>query len=451
MARDSLEALLNATRDAALAFRASLSSRPAGRRPVAPAPLTLPEEGLGDLEALALFRERYEAQLSGSAGPRYLGFVTGGSTPAALAGDWLAAAYDQNLSNDGDSIATFVERETLTLLRELFGLPAGFEGAFVSGATQANLVCLATARQWAGTRLGVDVAEQGMATLPAVAVLGAAPHASVYKALSALGWGRAAVELVPTLPGRPVFDLGALADRLRSLRGQPVVVLASAGEVNTGDFDDLAALAELCHSHQAWLHVDAAFGLFAACDPERAPWLTGIECADSIASDAHKWLNVPYDSGFYFTRHLALTEQVFRATAAYLGAGPDLLHRTPENSRRFRALPAWMTLLAHGRAGYRAIVETNCARAVALGQALERSGHYELLAPVRLNIVCFAPKAGDAARRDAILGWLVADGRVFLTPTQYAGRPGLRAAFSNATTTAEDVEVILEALEAAVS
>jgi glutamate/tyrosine decarboxylase-like PLP-dependent enzyme len=195
--------------------------------------------------------------------------------------------------------------------------------------------------------------------------------------------------------------------------------------------------------------VDGAFGLFAACSPPHAHLLKGLAHADSVAADAHKWLNVPYDSGIAFTRHLALQERVFRAAAAYLGLGRDMLHRTPENSRRFRALPAWMTLMAYGRDGHRALVERTCALARALAAGLASSPHFEVLAPVTLNIVCLALRDGDAARRDRLLAALKADGRVLLTPTLYEGRPGLRAAFSTWRTSEDDVRVILAALEEA--
>src|SRR6516162_3217622 len=174
--------ILDATHSAAFQFLESLALRPAGCD-LQPLPHDeLPDEGIGAIEALSLFRNKYEAQISGSPGPRYLGFVTGGSTPAALAGDWLTSAYDQNVVSDSDSIATTVERETLRLLRDLFALPEQFEGVFVSGATQANLVALATARQWAAKRMGFDIAEQGLWGLPPIPVLAGAPHASILKA-----------------------------------------------------------------------------------------------------------------------------------------------------------------------------------------------------------------------------------------------------------------------------
>lgn len=445
--REQLADILEAAHSAALQFLGNLADRPAGQSPVLLSLDTLPEEGLGAQEALSYFRRKYEAGLSGSAGPRYLGFVTGGSTPAALAGDWLVSTYDQNVSNDGDSIATTVERATLTLLRALFTLADAFEGAFVSGATQANLVALATARQWALQRIGRDPAEEGLWNMPRIPVFGGSPHASILKSLSILGMGRQSVEYVPCLPGRQAIDPVALGSRLDANGGQPAIVVASAGEVNTGDFDDLEAIAALCRRYNAWFHIDAAFGLFAACDPSRSHLLRGLNEADSITTDGHKWLNVPYDSGIVFTRHIALQEQVFKATAAYLGTGPDLLHRTPENSRRFRALPAWMTLMAYGRSGYQELVTHSCLFAQRLGQSIEQSRQFELLAPVVLNIVCFALRGADTNQRDHFLEQLKRDGQVLLTPTFFAGKPAIRAAFVNWATTMKDVERIVEVLE----
>ena len=439
--------ILEATGSVALQFLESLSTRPAGCAPRGLPHDVLPDEGMGAMKALSLFREKYEAQLSGSPGPRYLGFVTGGSTPAALAGDWLSSAYDQNVGSDGDSIATMVERETLSLLRDLFALPEQFEGVFVSGATQANLVALATARQWAAQRMGVDVSEQGLWNMPTIPVLGGAPHASILKALSILGMGRQSFEYMACLPARQAVDPQAVAQRLASLDGSPAIVVAGAGEVNTGDFDDIEALAEVCKAYGAWLHVDGAFGLYAACDPTRAHLLNSLEDADSITTDGHKWLNVPYDSGIVFTRHVALQEEVFKATAAYLGTGPDLLHRTPEDSRRFRALPAWMTLMAYGKSGYRELVVRCCSLAERMGEGIERSLRFELLTPVRLNIVCFALRGANNDQRDLFLGKLKEDGQVLLTPTFFGGKPAIRAAFVNWSTSEQDIPVILDALE----
>jgi glutamate/tyrosine decarboxylase-like PLP-dependent enzyme len=413
---------------------------------------TLPEQGQGAAAALDLFRTQYEPFLSASAGPRYLAFVIGGSTPAAIAADWLVSAYDQNASHARGSCACAVELQALDLLRQLVALPGSFEGCFVTGATMANFCGLGAARQWCGEQLGIDIAQSGLIGAPPIPVFAATPHVSAIKALAMLGMGRAAHRTVACLPGREAMDVAALREALAKHSG-PSIVLASACTVNTADFDDLSAIAQLCHEFEAWLHVDAAFGLFAACSSRHAHLLQGLELADSITADAHKWLNVPYDCGFVLTRHLGLLERIFQASAAYLASPtsdvPDLFLRTPESSRRFRALPVWMTLMAYGRDGYREIVERTCELAESLGEWIKASPHFELLAPVRLNIVCFALRQATPETNERFLRSIEVDGRIFLTPTHYVGKPALRAAFSNWRTTAADLEIIQAALLAA--
>ncbi len=447
-----LPALLATARDLSLDYLASLPERPVAVR-AAPGPLpALPEVGAGGEAALQAFWHQYADQLGAGSGPRFLGFITGGSTPAALAADWLVSAIDQNLSSDGYSVAPDIERAALHLLRQLLGLPEAFAGVFVTGATQSNLVGLAVGRQWAAARAGHNVAQQGLYGLPPLPLLSGAAHSSIYKAAAILGLGRAQVRAVGQLPGREAVDPQALETALRALNSQPAVVVASAGTVNSGDFDDLRALAALKEKYPFWLHVDAAFGGLAAAVPALAPRLAGWEGADSITVDAHKWLNVPYDAAMLFTRHPALQADVFKNSAAYLGAlgeRPDFLHLAPENSRRFRALPVYLSLLAYGRAGFADIVARNCAQAAALGALLAASPAFRLLAPVRLNVVCFtlagpaAPTAADVAR---LLAYVRDSGETFLTPTQFAGVPGLRAAFSNWRTETADVPRVAKAL-----
>ncbi|MCA9970851.1 MAG: aspartate aminotransferase family protein, partial [Anaerolineales bacterium] len=346
-----------------------------------------------------------------------------------------------------------VALETLHLLRQLFGLSDAHVGSFVTGATMSNFVGLALARQWVGRQQGVDVAQQGAAALAPFPVFSAAPHASIYKALAMLGLGRDALQPVAALPGREAVDVAALAAALAAQNGRACIVVANAGTVNTVDFDDLAAIAALRPRYPFWLHVDAAFGGFAACTPRYGHLVNGWDAADSICIDGHKWLNVPYDAAMQFTRHPRLQLQVFQNAAVYLGAPAgeaDFVHRTPENSRRFRALPAWFTLLAYGRDGYRELVERNCDQAQALGARLAANSQFELLAPVRLNGVVFtlAGRPPMAAIR-AFLDWLRDDGRLFLTPTQFQGVPAIRISLVNWQTAAKDVDVAWAALQAA--
>ncbi len=451
----TIEDLLQRTCDEALRFLAGLSKRPVNLAHDFGSAPELPRTGVGATAALALLMETYGDAFTASAGPRYLGFVTGGSTPAALAGDWLTSTFDQNASDRPSDAADHIEHSAIGMLRELLGLPDAFSGRFVTGATMSNLVGLAIGRQWWGRQHGVDIAERGMSTLPPLVVLSGSPHSSAIKALAVLGIGRGAVTRVPTLLNREAVDVGALRRTLRAQSGRPCVVIANAGLVNTGDFDDLAAIASLRDEFPFYLHIDAAFGGIAACAPAFRQLLAGWDAADSITVDAHKWLNVPYDSGVQFTRHLDLQVEVFQnAGAAYLGApnARDALHLTPETSRRLRALPVWMTLLAYGAEGYRTIVEENCRCASILGRHIEGSPHFRLLAPVRLNIVAFTLRdlQPDREAVSAVLRRLRAGGRTFLTGTTLNGVPGFRAAFSNWRTTSTDVEVVWRALNDAV-
>ncbi|MFJ4143701.1 pyridoxal phosphate-dependent decarboxylase family protein [Pseudomonas sp. NPDC089734] len=418
---------------------------------------TLPEEGLGSLGALNAYWENYGTAHTRSTGSRYFGFVTGGVTPAALAGDWLVSVIDQNVATERHSVAAFIESQVLAFISDLLNLPAGlFQGVLTTGATAANLVALSTAREWCGEQAGLHIAHDGLSASLPIMVFGAAPHSSIIKSLGVLGIGRKNIVTVRSVPGREVMDLQALEAALQGCTSPARIVVASAGTVNAGEFDDIQGIARLCRTYNAWLHVDAAFGAFARCSPVYEHLLQGLEYADSITADAHKWLNVPYDCGIALTRHPALHERSFSADAPYVpmdGRFPAFMNRGVEQSRRYRALPVWMTLMAYGKSGYRALIERNCEFVRHIESWIDHSSHYEKLCPVYLNILMFRCKSvGDRnheTHSETVLRRINATGKLFLTPSVYNGEKVFRLAACNWMTTLDDVEVVVCALQQA--
>jgi len=442
----ALPNLLDTTRAYAIRVLAGLDDRPVAGPPTSTSRDPLPVDGVGTAGALKVFERRWDPGFSGSAGPRYLGFVTGGATPAALVGDWLTSTFDQNPTSALDSSAPDLERETVSWLGELFGLGPAHTGTFVTGATMSNTVGLAIGREWLGEQSGVSVSRQGVGALGEITVLSGSPHSSIAKAVSMLGIGRDQLRTVATRPGREAVDPAALAGELAALQGRPAIVVANAGTVNTVDFDDLRAILELRERYPFWLHVDAAFGGFAALSPAHAALLDGLAEADSVCVDLHKWLNVPYDSAVQFTRRQDLQVTVFQNSAAYLGRptdNPDFVHLTPENSRRLRALAAWFALTAYGVTGHREIVTRNIEAAQRLGRRLSELPGVRLLAPVRLNVVCFAVSTDV----NEVVRAVARTGETFITPTVYDGTPALRVAFSNWRTMPADEDRVFAALK----
>jgi glutamate/tyrosine decarboxylase-like PLP-dependent enzyme len=439
-----LENILTQTAKTAVAVLRKIENQPVAILPSQAKIQDLPEIGLGFEQTLSQFMQRYAPSFSGSAGSRYLGFVTGGTTPAALAGDWLTSTYDQNPTSGLDSSAPDLERECIAMLRQFFRLSQAYDGVFVSGATMANFVGLAMAREWIGQQHGYSVARDGLQH--PIKVFSGAAHSSTYKALAMLGMGRQNLIGLALNPARESLDINALRTALEQ-HNAPSIVVANAGTVNTVDFDDLNAILDLKKEFSFWLHVDAAFGGFAALSPRFAHLVEGLDEADSICIDAHKWLNVPYDAAMSFSRHAALRLEVFQNSAVYLGmpsSTPDFVHLTPENSRRLRALPAWFSLNAYGRSGYQDIVETCCNLATELGERIQSEPRLQLLSEVRMNVVCFALRNHQ---NTLFLEQLNATGKVFMTPTALHGQAGIRAAFSNWRTQSTDLEQIWAAIQ----
>ena len=413
---------------------------------------TLPDKGLGFGHSLAVFKKKYAHALSASAGPNYFGLVVGGTTPAAIAGDWLTAAYDQ--VSPATQVSANHELATLDLLKDFFDLPKEFEGSFISGGTMSNMVNLSTARQWAGLQKGIDVAREGVAKLGKVNIYSACAHSCVFKALSMMGLGRESLTVIDTLPNREAIDCQKLEKALMVNEELPAIVIGNAGTVNTGDFDDFLQLKKLKEQYGFWLHIDATFGGFASLSLDYQHLLAGWEVADSITIDGHKWLNVPYDSAFQFTRHLDLQQQVFQnSDAPYvkdLGA-KSFINITPQGSRRWRSLPTWFTLMAYGKKGYQSLIERNCRQAKKLGDFLESSNSFELMAPVRLNQVCFKLTDKQSMTTAAFLAKLNTTQKVYLTPTVYQGQYCVRCAICNWRTRDANIETLINLMQAILS
>ena len=418
---------------------------------------SLPEESDGAVAALQeLLDAGIEASVA-SAGPRMFHFVTGGVTPAALGADWLTSTLDQSgFAWVGSPLSGELERISIAWLVDLFGLPESWGGVLTTGATMANFVALATARRWWAKRHDVDVDADGLAGLPSVPVFSSGyVHATAYKALGMLGIGRDSVRVVAADDtGR--LDLEELDRALASLEGAPAIVIANAGDVNTGHFDPIDAISHLTDRHEAWLHVDGAFGLFARVSPRTSALAAGIDRADSVIADGHKWLNVPYDCGFAFLRNPAPLARIFVASAAYLPeqdpARPNFGLMTPESSRRARSLAVWATLRAYGRAGYRELVERNLDLAQRVARLVDEASDLERLAEVPLNIVAFRyrPPGFPDEELDELNERLgeaaLADGRVFVGTTRYQGRICFRPAFVNWRTREEDVDLLVDVI-----
>jgi glutamate/tyrosine decarboxylase-like PLP-dependent enzyme len=414
----------------------------------------MPQDGVGTLRALAELGDRANATATRSSGPRFFHFVMGGGTPAALGADWLTSAYDQAAYAWASSpFAARLEQIALDWLRQLFELPAEFEGVLTTGATMANFVALAAARnRWAELQ-GVDVEAHGLGSLPAPVILSSGYlHPSVVQAVGMLGLGRANIRLLARDDvGR--LDVDAL-ERALGTYGESAIVVANAGEVNAGEFDPIADVAELCGHHGSWLHIDGAFGLFARLSPDTRALTDGVERADSVIAGGHKWLNVPYDCGFAFIRDMRRLPRTFNAGAPYLPSAedphPNFGFVSPENSRRARALAVWATLRAYGRSGYRQMVERHLALAQHLADRVDSAPDLERLADVPLNIVCFRARPPDVSEKqldelNSRLGdALRADGRVFVGTTTYAGKIALRPAIVNWQTEVGDIDLLVD-------
>jgi glutamate/tyrosine decarboxylase-like PLP-dependent enzyme len=376
----------------------------------------------------------------GMAGARFFGFVIGGALPVTLAANWLAGAWDQNTGLYTPTPATSqLEQVALNWLLDLFELPPDSGGAFVTGATMANFSALAAARHALLQRAGWNVEADGLFGAPVITVVvGEEAHPTLFKSLGLLGLGRNRVVKVP------VDSQGRMrADALPDLSG-PTIVCVQAGNVNTGAFDPVSEICERAHGSGAWVHVDGAFGLWAMAAPSTAP-PAGLAAADSWATDFHKWLNVPYDSGIAIVREREALRAAMAITAEYLPTSEfrNPSDFTPELSRRARGVEVWAALRSLGRSGVTELVERNCRQARRFAERLEAAG-FKVLNDVVLNQVLVA--FGDAATTNRIIREIQEDGTCWCGGTVWQGQTAMRISVSSWATTDADVERSLEAI-----
>jgi glutamate/tyrosine decarboxylase-like PLP-dependent enzyme len=425
----------------AIRYLEGLETRPVAPTAAAIAGLRAFDEPLRDgpadpAETLRLLDEACSPATMAMAGPRFFGFVIGGSLPVTLAANWLAGAWDQNSAYYRATPGTaYVEQVALRWLLDVLRLPPSCTGAFVTGATVANLCALAAARHAVLKRAGWHVEADGLFGAPPITVIvGAEVHPSVIKSLGVLGLGRSRVVKIP------VDNQGRLrADRLPAISG-PTIVCTQAGNVNTGAFDPIAEICAHAQSAGAWVHVDGAFGLWAAAAPSRAHLTAGVAQADSWATDAHKWLNVPYDCGLAFVRDPHALQAAMAITAEYLPSQSEFRNPadfTPELSRRARGIEVWAALHSLGRSGIAELIERNCAQARRFAEKLSAAG-CEILNDVVLNQVLVA--FGDAAATQRVIQAIQDDGTCWAGVTVWQGRTAMRISVSSWATTEADVD-----------
>ena len=415
----------------------------------------MPEASSDPAQVLNFLDQFGSPATTGMAGPRFFGFVMGGSLPAALAANWLAAAWDQNPGfHIASPVAAELEEVTLAWLLDVLGLPAGCAGGFVTGATMANFTALAAARSSVLRAVGWDVEARGLFGAPEITVFtGEEAHPAVFKALGMLGLGRERVVRLPVdAQGR------ILAGSLPAIHG-PAILCLQAGNVNSGAFDPARELIAAAHSASqtgsCWVHVDGAFGLWAAASPRLAHLVADFAAADSWATDAHKWLNVPYDSGVAFVRDAEALRAAMSISAAYLpqGANREPSQYVPELSRRARGIEVWAALKSLGRTGLAELIESNCRSARRFSAGLTAAG-FEVLNDVVLNqvVVSFGSpqvnqaEGNQAEVNQAIVRGIQEEGTCWCGGTFWQGRSAIRISVSSWRTTEEDVDRSLEAI-----
>ena len=447
-----MHALLTAAADRSARYLRDIGSRRVSPAPDAVANLArfdvpLQQDRMDPADVLRELDEIGSPATMAMAGPRFFGFVIGGSLPAAVAANWLATAWDQNTGLYNSTPGTSaLEAVALRWLLDVLGLPRTCAGAFVTGTTVAHITALAAARHAVLAKVGWNVEADGLFGAPPITVVvSAEAHPTLHKALGVVGLGRSRVLRVPT-DGQGRMSL----DSLPVMSG-PTIVCVQAGNVNTGACDPVREISESAHAAGAWVHVDGAFGLWARVAPSRAYLVDGIDTADSWATDGHKWLNVPYDSGIAFVRDGDALRAAMSVNAEYLPTETDSRNPsdyTPELSRRARGVDIWAAMRSLGRAGLTDLVERNCRQARRFADGLRAKG-FEILNDVVLNQVLVSFGDPDATRR--AIRRLQADGTCWCGETVWQGRTAMRISVISWATTDDDVERSIDAIWRAAS
>lgn len=458
------EEVLRQACEKAIAYLAKLDAAPVAAtvdRTTLRARLDRPlgEQGIAAEQVIDDLVADVEGGILGTAGGRFFGWVIGGTLPAALAADWLTSAWDQNAGLYATApAAAVVEEAAGAWLKEILRLPKQASFGLVTGCQMAHATSLAAARHWVLAQHGWDVEEKGLAGGPAIRVLASdQKHGSVMRALRLLGIGRAQVVDIQTdAMDRVVPE--ALAEELARTPETPTILVLQAGDINTGTCDAFETLIPMAKRHRAWVHVDGAFGLWAAASANHRHMVRGVEDADSWATDGHKWLNVPYDCGYAFVAHPEAHQAAMSWRASYLthdGEARDAMEWNPEFSRRARGFATYAALRQLGRAGVCDLVERCCRHAKSLGERMGQLPGAELLCEPMLNqaLVRFpdpranATEEDHAKRTDATIAAINATSEAFFTGSTWKGRRVMRISVSNWRTSQEDVDRVVRAVE----
>ncbi|MEP7379372.1 MAG: aminotransferase class V-fold PLP-dependent enzyme [Chloroflexota bacterium] len=451
---DATAKLLRETAQRAIDYLSGLDARHVGATrdagAIADRLRHLPESGEAPAAVVAALADAVEDGLVASAGPRYFGFVIGGAVPVSVAADWLTAAWDQNSALHALSpAAAAAEQVAGEWMLDLLGLPADWSFGLPTGAGLGNAVGLAAGRHAILANAGWDVETKGLYGAPEIEVIvGAEAHATALSALQYLGLGRDRVNRIP-VDDQGAMRADAFAAALAGAADRPVLVSAQAGNVNTGAFDPLPAIADACATHtNVWLHVDGAFGAWAAVSPRLQHLVEDMDRADSVSTDAHKWLNVGYDCGFIGVRDQAAHRAAMTVSAAYLmpGSGKrDGWEYVLDSSRRSRGFALYATIRSLGRSGVRELVERCCDLAVQLAQRLAAVDGIEVLNEVVLNQV-LVRFGGDDARTNEVIRRVQEDGTAWMGGTVWQGKAAMRISVSNWSTTPADIDQTADAI-----